>query len=112
MPAKTYAIGVWFDELYTVKFQKKAGKLVLVSHDFPETFKVYDCVCDGLHITGSEYGKDLNLRITNYAVTGRHFFLSFRSPEDKIYYENHYTLSGFSKPNHVIEVSYREGYYK
>jgi hypothetical protein len=108
MPAKTYAIGIWFDSLYTVKFQKKAGKLALVSHDFPKAFKVAECIdCDGIHLLGAEEGKDLNLRITNYAETSnRHFFLSFRTPEDKIVFESHYTISRWNKADYVLELPF------
>ena len=58
MPAKTYSISIFLgDETATVKFQKKAGKLVLISHTAPEDCKI-SADEDGflwIHSTNKEY---------------------------------------------------------
>ena len=105
MPAKTYAVGIWFEDCHTVRIQKKAGKLALESHDFPKSFKVSE-TDDGIQILGSEDGMEINLHISNYEVTGRHFYFSFRDQEDKPYQEFHYTLSAWRKADAVVEFPY------
>lgn len=111
MPAKTYAFGFWFDSMHTVRFQRKAGKLVLEGHDFPETFKVKiggigDSV---IHIEGQDKENSalyMNVIIYVLPETNAHFMLSYRDKEHKELVLRQITLSRWRTADYVCEMTY------